>query len=198
MPPVPAPPVEPLPAAEVPATAMAPPPMPMPPMPPMPPRSPEPLEVAPCDEVARPFVDFGQPSEGRSTAPGSRAGPPRRGRPDRSVDRAHVPDAAPAVGAGCRASAARPAAPADAPPAVTADGLVKRVPGARLAAGLQSRSPRSTNGGPQGQSGGFEPPRRDVRRQHNSSMLSRFQAMQRDGRAAAEAADDPPDPEEPS
>jgi hypothetical protein len=62
---------------------------------------------------------------------------------------------------------------------------------------LQSRGSGAANGGPPA-GGGFDPPLPDARRQHTSSMLSRFQAMQRDGRAAAEASDEPPDPEEPS
>jgi hypothetical protein len=86
-----------------------------------------------------------------------------------------------------------PPPPADAPPTFTADGLVKRVPGARLA---KTRGRNQPDEGPA--TAGFEPPTPDSRRQHSSSMLSRFQAAQRDGRAAAEAPTDPPAPEEPS
>jgi signal transduction histidine kinase len=86
-----------------------------------------------------------------------------------------------------------PPPPADAPPTFTADGLVKRVPGARLA---KTRGRTQPDEGPA--TAGFEPPTPDSRRQHTSSMLSRFQAAQRDGRAAAEAPNDPPAPEEPS
>jgi hypothetical protein len=155
-----------------------------------------PFEVAPSDEVARPFVDFGQPPDGRFDRPSYSGWPPTTRTPPAdpsTVPPFLVPPPRQGPGAGPPSSAPPPA---DAPPAVTADGLVKRVPGARLAQGLQPRSTRSANGGPD--EGGFDPPQPDARRQHTSSMLSRFQAMQRDGRKAAEAADEPPHPEEPS
>jgi hypothetical protein len=116
---------------------------------------------------------LGQPLPQRPGAPGGQVPPPLPGHP---------------LGPG------QPS-PSDTPPEFTADGLVKRVPGARLAAGLQSSRPRQNGGA----SEGFEAPVPDARRQHASSMLSRFQSAQRDARAAAtETPEEPPQEEEPS
>ena len=74
--------------------------------------------------------------------------------------------------------------------------LGTRIRTARLAAGLQSARPRNNGGAT---TDGFETPVPDARRQQASSMLSRFQAAQRDGRAAAaEAPTEPPEEQEPS
>jgi signal transduction histidine kinase len=198
MPPVPSPPVDHPQAPEAPA-AMAPPPIA--PSPVVPPAPPVPFEVAPSDEVARPFIDFGQPPDGRFERPSYTGWPPTNRTPpaDPSTVPAFLTPPPPGHPGGPPAPGTPAAPPADAAPTYTADGLVKRVPGQRLASGLQSRAPRApgaSNGGPR--DGAFEPPLPDARRQHTSSMLSRFQNMQRTGRAAAEAAEDPPDPEEPS
>ena len=78
---------------------------------------------------------------------------------------------------------------------VTPDGLVRRVPGAALDPSLQ-RKPGGRDAGapPSAQAGPARSAPRDNDRVR--SMLSRFQASQRAGRAAAEAPPDPPPPED--
>jgi hypothetical protein len=135
---------------------------------------PQPGHTLPPAAFERPLrpEHLGQPFPQRPGAPGGPVPPPLPGQP---------------LGPG------QPPA-SDGPPELTADGLVKRVPGARLAAGLQSSRSRQNGGA----SEGFEAPVPDARRQHASSMLSRFQAAQRDGRAAADTPEESPREEEPS
>jgi signal transduction histidine kinase len=78
---------------------------------------------------------------------------------------------------------------------VTADGLVRRVPGAGLAPSLRRRPAGERSAAtPSAQEGPDRSAPRDNDRVR--SMLSRFQASQRAGRAAAEAPPDPPPPED--
>lgn len=82
-----------------------------------------------------------------------------------------------------------PAPASQAPAPVTPDGLVRRVPGAGLAS-MQGAPPAGDGAGP------APPPRAEHDREHMRSMLSRFQASQRAGRAAAEGAPDTNAPQE--
>jgi hypothetical protein len=78
-----------------------------------------------------------------------------------------------------------PAPPMPSPSPMTADGLVRRVPGASLAPSLR-KTPTGDNGAPTA-AGGTTPA--DWRPGPQAgSMLSRFQANQRAGRAAAAAS----------
>jgi signal transduction histidine kinase len=83
------------------------------------------------------------------------------------------------------APAPRQAPAPDPAPALTADGLVRRVPGAGLRA-LRGGAPSDVPAAP--------PPTAD--RDRMRSMLSRFQASQRAGRAASGSTVDPRSPEE--
>jgi signal transduction histidine kinase len=78
---------------------------------------------------------------------------------------------------------------------VTPDGLVRRIPGAGLAPSLR-RNPGGD--GPDVEPSSQAGPARSAPRDGDRvrSMLSRFQASQRAGRAAAEAPPDPPPPED--
>jgi anti-sigma regulatory factor (Ser/Thr protein kinase) len=93
------------------------------------------------------------------------------------------------------AAPATPTTPPVPTAGVTADGLVRRVPGAGLAPSLRRR--------PGGDRSGATPsaqaePDRSAPRDNDRvrSMLTRFQASQRAGRAAAEGPPDPPPPED--
>jgi len=82
-----------------------------------------------------------------------------------------------------------------APPAVTADGLVRRVPGAGLAPALR-RDPSKTVTGDSRDASADQRPADSLDREAVRSMLSQFQASQRAGRALADSPVDLRPPEE--
>jgi signal transduction histidine kinase len=129
-------------------------------------------------------VDAGTGRDGSGGHTGNGKLVPLHGRRGQGVDEARV---------------VKQAEPNGAPPVptggVTADGLVRRVPGAGLAPSLR-RNPGGDRPAPPSASPertGRPAPRDNDRVR---SMLSRFQASQRAGRAAAEAPPDPPPPED--
>jgi signal transduction histidine kinase len=154
----------------IPPPAMRPDPPPLDPRP----LDPKPLDPAPVD--APPAEPVGEtPARGpvHVTA----------GRPVKLNGRSVTPRAVP------------PSGSSSVPPSdLTDDGLVRRVPGAGVASLRGAPAPGGApNGGPPTQAA-----RRDRDPEKRRSMLSRFQASQRAGRAAAEDHLTPPGPEETS
>jgi signal transduction histidine kinase len=143
-----------------------------PPVPPYvaPASQPAPSYVAPASQPAPPYVapasqpapPFAEPAP--FAAPASEPAPPF----SRPASPFTSPDAAPVI---------------PAPSPVTADGLVRRVPGASLAPSL-----RKTSGADGAMAAGGTTPADWRPGEQAGSMLSRFQANQRAGRAAAAAA----------
>ncbi|HET6835087.1 MAG TPA: ATP-binding protein [Acidimicrobiales bacterium] len=127
---------------------------------------PVPPYVAPASQPPPPFTAPASQPAPPFTAPASQPAPPF----SRPASPFATPDAAPVTAA---------------PSPVTADGLVRRVPGASLAPSLRKTS--GADGAAPIAAGGTTPA--DWRPgEQAGSMLSRFQANQRAGRAAAAAA----------
>jgi signal transduction histidine kinase len=144
--------------------------------------APAPPYETPAPPYATPAPPFEAPDRSFEAPPAPQPGPPFEAPP---AAQPGPPFEAPAPQPASPGAAPDPAPAAPTPSAMTADGLVRRVPGASLAPSLRKTS--GGDGEAQVSAGGTTPA--DWRPGGQAgSMLSRFQANQRAGRAAAAAS----------